>query len=570
MDINKKKLMNYIDTMNEEKRPKLKSFRRGEGRLKSSDKTDIAKLMYTVRRVRSLRQPVMPDHNYEQRLINAIRAAENKKETKNQSDTNMENSISITYRKGASRLVRRTLIGVTAAAAAAALLYIIPKISLPVREDNIAYAMEQAYQELKAYHGTIEAVETNAAGEMLLQSKREVWADQEGNYYLKELKGYLEGTITVNNTSKEWQIRPEENKVYLSAAFPDPYRFTFELGREVEEVKNALSVKIIGEEIISGRTTILLEITPDGGETYHLWVDKKTELPLKKQTAMQNAVQYTVTFTDISFEDMIPQELLAYHLPKGYEVVELQPEQPVTGLEEAADILEFTPIISENIPNNYELKGISILTDTMTLKMYYKVSGQGDTVILLQSKATEELKPTSDAAIGTVNGITAEFLNRYEGVKGVRSIRWRQEGIEYRVYGNIAMEALADIAQGLTASEIRLPKDVQEENKPEVEVPVDLAVEENDQKSADAGHSPWKLDPVFVAHVYANLLISPNGIEGEYPIPYDAVTIISNDGIEAIVRIESNKSIADKIYLKRLVRQDETGIWTVVGYDPVQ
>jgi hypothetical protein len=53
----------------------------------------------------------------------------------------------------------------------------------------------------------------------------------------------------------------------------------------------------------------------------------------------------------------------------------------------------------------------------------------------------------------------------------------------------------------------------------------------------------------------------------DYPIEYEDIKIIMNDGSKAIAMIESDKSIAEYIYMKRLVRQDETGIWTVIGYD---
>lgn len=104
-------------------------------------------------------------------------------------------------------------------------------------------------------------------------------------------------------------------------------------------------------------------------------------------------------------------------------------------------------------------------------------------------------------------------------------------------------------------------------DKPEVEVPVDLKAEEGDQKNADAGHSPWKLDPVFVVQVFVSLKISPQGIQGEYPVKENELKLIKSTVRDAIVEVNSNKTNIKKVYLKRLVRQDKTGIWTVVGYD---
>lgn len=102
---------------------------------------------------------------------------------------------------------------------------------------------------------------------------------------------------------------------------------------------------------------------------------------------------------------------------------------------------------------------------------------------------------------------------------------------------------------------------------PEVSVPYDISVVENTQKSVDEGHSPWNLDPVFVAQVFASLQLSPGGITGDYPIDYEDLKVIKQTSADAIVKVNSDKSAIARIYLKRLVRQDETGIWTVVGYD---
>jgi len=137
--------------------------------------------------------------------------------------------------------------------------------------------------------------------------------------YIEEIEGAQKGLVTANNGEKKWQIRPDSKQAYIFAAFPDPYRFTFELGKEVDNVKNAIKTKSLGEELISGRNAIVLEVTPEGGAPYKLWIDKETKLPLKKQSAMQNALQYTITYTDIEFIDTIPAELMAYNIPTGFE-----------------------------------------------------------------------------------------------------------------------------------------------------------------------------------------------------------------------------------------------------------
>ena len=102
----------------------------------------------------------------------------------------------------------------------------------------------------------------------------------------------------------------------------------------------------------------------------------------------------------------------------------------------------------------------------------------------------------------------------------------------------------------------------------QINVPYDMETEQNTQKSVDEGHSPWRLDAAFVAQVFVGLQISPEGIEGDYPIPYEVFKVIESSGADAVVEVNNDKSPVNRIYLKRLVRQEEGGIWTVVGYDP--
>jgi hypothetical protein len=268
--------------------------------------------------------------------------------------------------------------------------------------------------------------------------------------------------------------------------------------------------------------------------------------------------------------DAIPTGLMTYQVPEGYEVEETNPEQIVTTLEEAADLVGFTPTVIKNLPDDYKLKAIAVITDTKTLKLYYGTADPKQTVVVLQTKATAELKPEANAIIGSVNNNTAEILGNYEGVSGIASIRWQEEKVQYTVFGNASLDTLSNLVKGLTQGDVQIPAGEEEvTGQPQIEVPVDLVVEENDQKSVDAGHSPWRLDPVFVTQVFASLLIMPEGIVGDYPIPYDAITIIENNGTVAKAEINSEKTVAKIVYLKRLIRQDDTGIWTVVGYDPI-
>lgn len=65
---------------------------------------------------------------------------------------------------------------------------------------------------------------------------------------------------------------------------------------------------------------------------------------------------------------------------------------------------------------------------------------------------------------------------------------------------------------------------------------------------------------------FVNLKVSPDGIVGEPTLGPALFSIESNDGSQAIAKVSEGP--IERVYLEWLVRQDETGIWSVTGYDP--
>ena len=548
---NKKKISVYINQLNKEVTPKEHKKNDADG--------EFEEISNTVRRIKLLREPVMPEEGYEKQLINSVikeKEAMNRSKIRRLSDR--------------KRFIWRRIVPAMAAILVIALFMVIPRLTNWQDSTGVVKAMERAYDEVRAYHGILEMAEINALGEIMVQSRREVWADTKGNYYIAQLDDDSQDIVTVNNGLRRWQMRPDEEKVYLFSANPDPYRFSFELGAQVMDITKAQMVKKIGQEMLIDRDTDIYEITPDGGLPYHVWIDRATNLPIKKETAMQNALQMKMYYTDIEFMDTIPDELLDYKLPQGFEEVDANSEQVVNAIEEAENMAGFMPKLPAGNPGGYFLWQIVFGTDTGAVKLIYKNMDNDKSVTIVQEKTEGKLNKASDAILGMVNNTTAEILYNYQGIQGIRSIRWHESEMEYTVYGNEEMGLLAEFAEAISDGAVLLPSAEEAHEQPQIEVPYDMEVEENEQKSVDAGHSPWRLDPAFVAQVFANLLLSPGGIEGDYEIPYEDIEIIKKNGVKAVAKIENEKSIAEYVHLERLVRQDETGIWTVVGYDSIK
>ncbi len=547
----KRKLSQYIDRLNEEKKPDEHS--------KPSRVTEYEELMDTVRMVRSLKEPIYPEDNFADKIASMLEKENRKKDT---------------------LYTRNKRIRKIASAAAILAVFLSILFMQLLNNKDIVYAMEKAYKEIGAYHGIIIIEQLNQEGDSIRQATREVWADKENRYYVKELEGINEGIITINNGEKKWQINPGEQQVNIFSAFPDTYHFAFEIGKEVEDVKNAMDIKELGEDIIAGRETDKLQVKPQGGDAYLIWIDKETNLPLQKETAMQNAIQYRIRYEEITFTDDIPEAELSYSIPEGYTAAEDGQELVVNNLEEAMNILEFETGKDMSSPEGYTLERITVNTDEQKLNFYYK-HGQ-ETVKVTQERAEDTLKSDAAAILGKVNESSAEILQSVdirEGLTGfgsllteksdLNSIRWQENGIEYTVMGNVTIDRLQKVTESLFHVKVQIPEQGKEEEgtMPQIEAPVNMDIEENEQKSVDAGHSPWRLDPVYVTQVFVSLLLSPEGITGDYPISYDSIEIIQNSGAEAVAEIKDENSPASKVYLKKLIRQDATGIWTAVGYD---
>jgi len=649
-----KRLDRYIDALNNERKPV-----EHEGRLYNDD---FNRLTETVRRVKALKGVCYPDKEFEDKLIENVSAsvalgrdtkgvytgdkadrhaqADGKRTETGDRTARLQAAGARTYRgsrdgsfgqASGARALKRTIAVTAAVAAAVLLIFSATAIFSNKESQSIAYAMEKAIEGLKAYHGIIEYVEINELGETIIQSKREVWADRKGNYYVKELEGSGKGNITVNNGLLKWQLRQQEQSVYIFESFPDPFRFSFELGNELKDLKRAISVKEIGEEQVSGRDVSVLEITPDAGKPYRLWIDKESKLPLQRESAMHNALMYRVSYVNIEYADEIPAELLSYELPDGYAEINSNPEILLAGLKEAEEITGIQAIMPERIPGGYTLDKIAVAKNTPAIKLYYNKEEMH--LIISQAPVRGELKPGLGSVIGRVGDSKAEIIDDGQ----LRSVRWQQDGMEFTVLGNDDMELIKGFVLSLADKELILPErkaeneetrkgqqtgnenagkeqtgkdevgkeqsgngqagkeqigkdevgkeqsgngqagkeqtgneqagSEQAANRPQIKLELDMEALENEQKSVDAGHSPWRLDPVYVAQVFASLLLSPEGISGDYPIAYEDIELLENNGLEAVAYIHDEKSIARLVYLKRPVRQDESGIWAVVGYD---
>lgn len=506
MNYPEKRISEYIDDLNAERKPE-----KNQG---TAETPELEQLKAAVRLVRTLREPAMPEPGYPQRLAKAVSGE---------------------LQKNNRPFHRRLVLMPAAVLIAGLVLFAVLFTRTGFFNTDVVYAMEKAVSQLANYHGVLQTSTKNAAGEEWLIQQAELWSA--GDKYALRLK---DGTLTVNNGQRKWQLRPQNKEVVLLPPIPDPARQGFDLQDEAKRAKQYPHT-VSGSEIIAGRQTTKLTISPPGGREYHLWIDTATSLPVQLQTAMQNALQTTYTFVTLEPNTQLDSQIFNYQPPEGYTVVEKDPGQIVAAPEEAAAISGIRPLLPQEAP-------IRIFAFRERIVLDY-----GDTTIV-ETSAKGLFEPVANSALGTAaNGPLEVWWER---------LRWRQAGIELQVEGSRWVELARQIASDLVLPET----DKNLVNKAKVKVSLDLEIVKADQQQVDGGHGPWQLDPLQVSLTFVNLKVSPEGIIGEPKIPATSFKLAENNGVEAMVEVSAGP--VKMVYLKRLVRQDETGIWSVVGYDP--
>ncbi|EGW39585.1 hypothetical protein [Desulfosporosinus sp. OT] len=87
-----------------------------------------------------------------------------------------------------------------------AIIFLISPWSHPNKD--IVLAMEQTVNQLQNYHGILEKVSTNGAGQNQVIQRTEIWS--EGNNYATRSE---EGIVTVNNGERRWESHPKKRKL---------------------------------------------------------------------------------------------------------------------------------------------------------------------------------------------------------------------------------------------------------------------------------------------------------------------------------------------------------------------
>lgn len=466
-----------------------------------------------------------------------------------------------------------------AALAAALVFWLLPGSRFGIwpggGEKDIVLAMERAVGSLEGYYGVLEKRAINMAGDEWVVRRARVWV--RGDSYFMEEQG---GEVTVNNGRLYWKVVPSEKQVIMLPLLPDS-RTGFDLAAEAARAAS-YPHEIVGTEVVAGRRAVHMEVSPPGGLPYDLWVDADTNMPLRLRTAMHNGLQMAFTYTEFEENPVIDEAVFSFQVPDGYEQQGENSGLILSGLDEAARIVGFAPLMPDEEPRR-----IIVFDDWLGLDYggswvkQRPAAGPMDPVTWGALGSADDGSPVevtgesirwhapkvSPGPGGSMDGPTAGQAGTVPGVKAEGPGNKAEgsgpsgEKIEVTVYGDRKSELALQMAPDLI-----LPDPSADlVSGAGVKVPVDMESARGSQQQVDGGHSPWQIDPVQVAMVYVDVSIRQGSIEGDPAMDTGGFNLERSTGVEAVVFIEHGP--VGRVYLKRLIRQDDTGIWSVVGYD---
>jgi transcriptional regulator with PAS, ATPase and Fis domain len=362
-----------------------------------------------------------------------------------------------------------------------------------------------------------------------------------------EIIGAIEHSLVLDISGAKILLKKLQETERELNLYKDEVRAMYHAKWTFDDLKGSshefITIKAMAKQFSQTSSTLL--ITGESGTGKELFAQAIHNASNRKNGPFIriNCAALQTTYTYIKFEPNtgINPEIFAYQVPEGYQILENNPGQLVATIEEAVAISGITPILPAQAPNR-----IIAFPDRMVLDY-------GNTTIM-ETLSQGDFELLANASLGTAGGGPLEVW--------WERLRWRQNGIEIQVEGEQRIALASQIAEDLS-----LP-DSNEDllSQAQVQVAVDKEMVEADQKQVDRGSSPWQLDPLQVSLTFVNLKVSPEGIQGEPEIPILSFKLVQNNSAQAVVEVADGP--IKRVYLKRLLRQDETGIWSVVGYDP--
>lgn len=244
--------------------------------------------------------------------------------------------------------------------AAAALLLVVGLMTIPgVKEVNIVHAVVKAYEELQSYSGVTE-IRAERDGKVEFLETIEIQYKKPFKYSAFHSYDGFEMQY-ISDGDRLAIIEP--NMVTVENIFPEKELWRYHIGTAVWELEEAAEVNIMGTETLFGREAEVLEYRFAGDNEYHrMWIDKATNLPLRKILNHPEGSRLVVEFKELQINPALDDDLFTWVIPQNVNIHELNrtatQKQVMERWPEAA-------VLPEILPEEMELAKAGILDNDL-------------------------------------------------------------------------------------------------------------------------------------------------------------------------------------------------------------
>ncbi len=194
------------------------------------------------------------------------------------------------------------------AAAAAFLLVIglgVLNLSSP-ENGNIVHAVIKAYEDLHSYRGVVE-IRSESNGQIDFQETIEIQYKKPFMYTAHHRYQGVE--VQYISDGQRLLILWPHDQAEVENLFPEREIWRYHIGTTIWELDEAAEVNTLGEEMLLGRETTLLEYRFTGDQEFHqLWIDHETHLPLRKILNHPEERQLIVEFNELEINPELKDE----------------------------------------------------------------------------------------------------------------------------------------------------------------------------------------------------------------------------------------------------------------------
>lgn len=297
------------------------------------------------------------------------------------------------------------------------------------KNENIVQAMVKAYESLDSYTGTIE-IKSMIDDEVEFVEIIEVMYKKPNKFLATH--NYDNTTFTqLSDGDALYTI--EKERVLVDYTNPEKELWRYHLGQQIEDIQYANNITAIGTEIILGREATIYQYGfADDNNSYKIWVDNETKLPLQKELIIPENRKIVNRFINFELNSIIDDSVFTFSPSGDKEVIELNRKVELSELKEYWTINpEITDQLKQYVEQeNLHLEEVVMLEDNLKYDYLVKVkNSEGKFIDIYFGEDPEAYIFSEESQVGLLGDgwieVTKDAINIFKVYIGKsNTIRW--------------------------------------------------------------------------------------------------------------------------------------------------